>query len=418
MRKTQIGIFIFLVSFISFFCFHNPNHTSALDDTSQQILDLRKQIDALTLQAQQYKGTIAQKQKEADTLNKQITILNNQILKLQTQIVITQKQVSTTKLEIDDANSQIYTLNQKITQNQATISEIINSLNQRDEQNLITILIKNPRLSSFMNELNNIESLNNQLTTAVTELKAENETMKQQKGLLEGKKSDLESLNKKQTAQKNSLDFTKTNKNVLLIQTKGQEQLYQQLLSEAEQKQAAFFKQLQAIEKDAVASGAIITHVTATSIPPRGIKIFKYPLDDYYLTQGYGRTSYAKRGAYGGQPHSGIDLSEAYGAAIHPIGHGWILASSYNVGFGNWVAVRHDNNMVSVYAHMSSPEPLASNTEVNLDDTIGYQGNTGNSTGSHVHLSLYKDFFTYINPKNNQLYFNYFDGTVNPLDYL
>ncbi len=242
--------------------------------------------------------------------------------------------------------------------------------------------------------------------------------LKQQKGILEVKKTDLETLNKKQTTQKNSLDATKTNKNVLLIQTKGQEQQYQKLLSAAEQKEAEFFKQLQAIEKDAITSGAIIIHVTATSVPPRGSKIFKYPLEDYYLTQGYGMTTYAKRGAYGGAPHSGIDLSEAYGASIHPIGHGWILASSYNAGFGNWVAVRHDNNMVSIYGHMASPERLANNTEVKLDDTIGYQGNTGNSTGSHVHLSIYKDFFTYINPKNGQLYFNYFDGTVNPLDYL
>ncbi len=389
-----------------------------MDDTSQKILDLRRQIDALTLQAQQYKGTIAQKQKEANTLNQQIAILNNQILKLQTQIVITQKHVSTTKLEISDANFQIYTLSQKIAQNQATISKILNSLNQHDQQNLITILIKNPKLSNFMNELNNAENLNNQLTSTVTELKTENEAMKQQKGILEVKKTNLETLNKKQTTQKDSLDATKTNKNVLLIQTKGQEQRYQQLLSEAEQKEAEFFKQLQAIEKDAIASGAIIIHVTATSIPPRGSKIFTYPLTDYYSTQGYGMTSYARRGAYGGAPHNGIDITETYGASIHPIGHGWILASSYNAGFGNWVAVRHDNNMVSIYAHMAFPERLSNNTEVNVDDTIGYQGNTGNSTGSHVHLSIYKDFFTYINPKNGQLYFNYFDGTVNPLDYL
>ena len=33
-------------------------------------------------------------------------------------------------------------------------------------------------------------------------------------------------------------------------------------------------------------------------------------------------------------------------------------------------------------------------------------------------LSIYKDFFTYINEKNGQLYFNYFDGSLNPRDYL
>ena len=82
------------------------------------------------------------------------------------------------------------------------------------------------------------------------------------------------------------------------------------------------------------------------------------------------------------------------------------------------MAVRHDGGLVSVYAHMRSPSGLTNATTVTTNDIIGYEGSTGNATGSHLHLSVYKDFFTYINEKNGQLYFNYFDGSLNPLDYL
>lgn len=67
---------------------------------------------------------------------------------------------------------------------------------------------------------------------------------------------------------------------------------------------------------------------------------------------------------------------------------------------------------------MRSPSGLDNGTAVRKEDIIGFEGATGNSTGSHLHLSLYNEFFTFVNPRNGQLYFNYFDGTLNPLDYL
>ena len=129
-------------------------------------------------------------------------------------------------------------------------------------------------------------------------------------------------------------------------------------------------------------------------------------------------TTYARRGAYGGAPHNGVDMAGGYGTAIRSIGDGTILASGFNNGFGNWVSVRHANNLVSVYAHMQSPSGIANTTPVKTGGIIGYEGSTGNSTGSHLHMSLYRDFFTFINEKTGQLNFNYFDGSVNPLDYL
>ena len=74
--------------------------------------------------------------------------------------------------------------------------------------------------------------------------------------------------------------------------------------------------------------------------------------------------------------------------------------------------------MVSIYGHLSAFEFLRVGTRVKAGQVIGYEGATGHVTGSHVHLSIYKDFFTYVKDKNGQLYFNYFDGSINPLDYL
>ena len=403
------GLFIFLLLSQGVF---------ALDDTSQKILDLRKQIEELTKQAEQYKGTIAQKQKQADTLKKQIDILNSQIARLQLSINITDRQISTTKLEINDLEGQIFDTTEEINEKKSAIGELLSLAYERDKLSMLAVLIKSQRLSDFADQAHQAENLNNKLVSLLAELKTQKETLEQDKQQLDAKKSELETLNSKQINQKGVLSGSKASKDTLLVQTKGQEAKYQQMLNDIEKKKAAFFAELQKFEAEALKSGAFIVHVTADSVPPRGTRIFQWPYDDFYTTQGYGMTAYARRGAYGGSPHNGVDIASGAGSAIRPIGAGTILASGFNSGFGNWVAVLHDRNLVSVYAHMRSPSGLANTTPVMTGSIIGYEGSTGNSTGSHLHLSLYRDFFTYINAKNGQLYFNYFDGTLNPLDYL
>jgi murein DD-endopeptidase MepM/ murein hydrolase activator NlpD len=418
MKKGQIVI-VFLFLCFGFFVF--PKGVWA-EDINQQILDLRKQIEELTKQADRYKGTIAQKQKEANTLKRQIDILNNQISQLQTRIAIIDKQVSSAKLEIIDLEGQIFDKQGKIDEQRRAIGELLSLLYERDRLSLLAVLLKTPRLSDFMGQAQQEENLNTKLLGLVIELKDEKASLEESKSRLEQKKAELETLNKKQNDQRVSLSGNKTSKNQLLAQTRGQEAQYQKLLSDIEKKQAEFFNELKNLESQALKSGAFIVRVTADSVPPKGIKIFKWPESegDFYITQGYGMTSYARRGAYGGAPHNGVDISAGSGTPIGAAADGIILASGLNNGWGNWIAVRHPalGNLVSVYGHLKAPAALANGTVVSAGAIIGYEGSTGNSTGSHLHLSIYRDFFTYINEKNGQLYFNYFDGTLNPMDYL
>ncbi len=417
--SQALVVFCFLAAF--FFGFSTA---FAADDINQQILDLRKQIEELTKQADQYKGTILQKQKEADTLKRQVDILNNQILQLQTKISITNRQISSAKLEIVGMEGQIFDKQGKIDQQRKAIGELLSLLYERDQLSLLAILLKTPRLSDFMGQAQQEQNLNTKLLGLITELKDEKASLEESKNQLEQKKAELEALNQKQNAQNVSLSGSKVNKNQLLAQTRGQEAQYQNMLNEVEQKQSQFFNELQKLENQAIQSGAYIVHVTATYVPPKGANIFKWPYDDYVLTQGYGCTTYARcgksSGPYGGAPHNGVDITEGSGSAIHPAADGMILASGHNDGWGNWVAVRHPQlyNLVTLYAHMKSPSGLANGTSITTNSVIGYEGSTGNSTGSHLHLSVYSDFFTYISDKSSQVYFNYFEGTLNPFNYL
>jgi murein DD-endopeptidase MepM/ murein hydrolase activator NlpD len=392
---------------------------SRAEDINQQILDLRKQVEELTKQAKKYESNINQKQKEANTLSRQISILNNQISQLETQISITEKEIQTSKLEISDLEDKIFEAQEKINIEKSAVAKIITAINDRDHTSLAVILIKNPSLASFSAVVNEDEAINAKLNSMLVVLKKEKEEMQTVKTELETKKQELEILNNQQKNQHEVAKDTKEDKNQLLTTTKGKEQEYQKMLAAVKAKEQAFFDELKRLESEAIKSGAYIVHITAQSVPPKGTWKIRWPEDSYRLTQGYGMTAYARSGAYGGSGHNGIDLAHGRATPIHSVDFGAILASGTSDGWGNWVAVLHDNGMVSLYGHFMAPSGLANGTRVTPDSVIGYEGTTGNSTGSHVHLSIYKDFFTYYNAKHkNQLYFNYFDGTVNPLNYL
>ncbi len=83
--------------------------------------------------------------------------------------------------------------------------------------------------------------------------------------------------------------------------------------------------------------------------------------------------------------------------------------------WGNWVAVQHPNGLTTLYAHMKGF--AVTGGYVKKGQVIGYQGNTGFSTGSHLHFSVYTDFWTYTSSYGFGPAYNY-EYTLNPLTLL
>lgn len=395
-----------------------PRSLRAETADEARIRQLQSQIDALEQQAAQKRAVIATTRGQTDSLKKEITILQNQIGAVQAMINSTQAKIDKTKLEINGVQDEIGQKRADMSRKRETVGRLVFFMDQRDHENLLANLFKYAQLSEFVAQLHDASNVQSRIMGMIADLKTMKASLEQDRVALEGKQEELENLNEQAAQRRQQLAGVKGEKARVLTVTKGQEAVYQKQLTAIEQQKAAFFKELRELELKVISGGLYIVHVKADTVPPRGTKLFTAPEDNTHITQGYGMTKYAKRGAYGGAPHNGIDFSAGFGSPIKAIGNGQIIANGTNSGWGNWVAIQHFNNMVSVYGHMSSLSPLKVGSQVSSGQVIGYEGSTGNSTGSHIHLSLYREFFTYIKEKDGQLYFNYFEGSLNPSDYL
>ena len=311
-------LFLFLLS-----AFYFLLSTSARAQTDvDRVADLKRQIEELEKQAETYRNSIAQQQAEATSLKQEIGAIEAQIKNIQLQVKLTGIKIDKTKLEVGNVEKDIYDAQQKITAQQKGISQLIAFLNRQDNESLLSIVLKNENLSDFFKQAENSKDISKKLTELINDLKTQKQTLENQKNELEDKQQELENLNQQRSSQKSALGGTKTSKNQLLAQTKGQEAQYQKLLRDVEERKTKFFIELQKYESDIVAGGVYIVHVTAGKLPPRGTNLFRWPEEGYRITQGYGMTRYARRGAYGGAPHNGIDMASGYGSLIRAIGDG------------------------------------------------------------------------------------------------
>jgi murein DD-endopeptidase MepM/ murein hydrolase activator NlpD len=122
-------------------------------------------------------------------------------------------------------------------------------------------------------------------------------------------------------------------------------------------------------------------------------KSFAAPVDCGYIAQGYGMTSTAKNGNYGGMIHHGIDITASLGSKVYPIGSGKVYAtgSSPSDGWGNWIIINHGNGKYSFYAHLLAPSIYKTSASVSTNDVIGNVGGTP-YWPAHLHLSLYDGY--------------------------
>lgn len=89
--------------------------------------------------------------------------------------------------------------------------------------------------------------------------------------------------------------------------------------------------------------------------------------------------------------HNGVDLAGAFGTKIVASAAGKVIVSknngAYNGGYGNYVVISHANGTQTLYAHLSKTAVVQGAT-VSQGEVVGYMGNTGKSTGTHLHFEV------------------------------
>jgi murein DD-endopeptidase MepM/ murein hydrolase activator NlpD len=93
-----------------------------------------------------------------------------------------------------------------------------------------------------------------------------------------------------------------------------------------------------------------------------------------------------------------MDMATSRGTPVYAALDGTVSATGYDVTYGNYIVISHHSGYQTLYGHLNtiltSPGKF-----VTTSTKIGLVGNTGQSTGPHLHFTIYKNHST-INPAN------------------
>lgn len=358
---------------------------------------LQNKLDKISASIKQHKTELNDaKKKEAaakaleSELKEKVSVLQSQIGVLKSQISEVQNSIGVKEQEITAKQNEIARKEQEIADQWDDFKSHMAAMQElRDGGSVAMLRAVNDlyELLTFNEVMQDIsvkdtEILDN-MKAAKEALVADRTQLVEERTQLQNKKTELDAQNKQMQSKQSELNNS----------------VKEARLSAAEAQQAQKNAQA-AIESDEMNYEAVKKEIqkliaaAAASKPQLSFSGFICPLKNYTrISSEYGWRKNPVSGV--NKLHAGIDLAAPAGTPIYAAASGYVQVAGWSSGgYGNYVIIYHgkmtDGNVYStLYGHMRSVATSAGRY-VNQGDLIGYVGSTGNSTGNHLHLEVWK----------------------------
>ena len=354
-----------------------------LDKLSQSIVQHKKELSNAKKKEQAAKALESELKEKVTVVQSQISVLKGQIAEVQNSIGLKEQEIAAKEQQITEKEAEIADQWGDFKQHMAAMQEL------RDGGSVAMLSAVNDlyELLTFNEVMQDIsikdtEILDN-MKNAKEALESDKLTLESQRSELQSKKADLDAQNSQMRAKQNEL-----NSSVAAAQ-----------MSAAEAQQAQKDAQA-AIESDEMNYEAVKKQIqkmiaaAAASKPTLSFTGFICPLKSYSrISSEYGWRKNPVTGV--NKLHAGTDFAAPGGTPIYAAASGYVQVAGWSSGgYGNYVIIYHgkmsDGNQYStLYGHMRSVATSAGKY-VKQGELIGYVGSTGNSTGNHLHLEVWK----------------------------
>lgn len=382
--------------------------------SATSIQDARNQKKVLESKKADVENTINELEKEQDNivayiekLDKKLNALNSEISDLKVKIEEADLNLKQIKKDLKDA--------EQTAQNQYdTMKKRIKYMYENGSQDYIDILLSARSISDLLNRfeyINKINKYDNNLLGQYEETKdliakkkteQENQitSLESMQAQLKVEQRGVETLSAKKTEQlrkkRQAIKSSKLKVSAYESAIQKQEDLLENLLEEERKRQEEELRRQEEIKKQQQNQNSNQNNGNSgsgTSVNTNGR--YRWPLNvsgTITSTFGYRNAPTAGASSY----HKGIDIAVPSGTTVVAAASGTVTTASYQSAAGNFVMISHGNGVYTVYMHLSSID-VSVGQSVSQGQAIAQSGNTGVSTGPHLHFGVNVNG-TYQNP--------------------
>lgn len=369
-RKRALSLLCAACMTASLLCMAKPvpTYASSLSDQLQEARDaqaeLEKQIEAI--------------QSDKSKALEEKALLDRQNDKLRSEISLLQQQS-------DETQARITELTQKEQEQYELFCRQVREEEERGTVSYWSVLFKASSFTDLLARMDFVNEVMDYDRQVISDLQTTRRQLTEDKAALEQQKSEMES---SQTKLQQQVDAAST----LIREYEETEAGHQAMLDEAAEDEA----RIQALIRQQQSGGS--SGGSGSSGSNSGVDGYIWPTNNTRVVT----SPYGERWCpfHGYESHNGADIDAARGSAVLAAKSGRVIQAGWNGGYGISVMIAHDDGITTLYGHMDGCSVSVGQT-VSQGETIGICGNTGNSSGAHIHYTMYKN-----------------GGTIDPLPYL
>ena len=368
-----------------------------LDKLSQSINQHKKELSDAKKKESAAKALENELKERVTVLQDQICVLGGQIAAVQNSIGEKEQQIGVMQTQITDKQTQIEQKQTEIDGQWDDFKKHMAAMQELRDGGSVAMLSAVNDLYELLTFNEVMQDISIKDTEIMNNMKSAKQGLEDDKAALEEQKASLEAEKAELQSQKSELDSQNA-------QMKGKQSELNSSISAAQlsaaEAQAAQQKAQAAIESDELNYEAVKKEIqkmiaaASASKPQLSFSGFACPLKSYSrISSEYGWRKNPVSGV--NKLHAGIDFAAAGGTPIYAAASGYVQVAGWSTGgYGNYVIIYHGkmsdgNTYTTLYAHMRSVATSAGKY-VKQGELIGYVGTTGNSTGNHLHLEVWK----------------------------
>lgn len=338
------------------------------DRLQQEINGKRQEMDSLKNELTQIKNQKADTQKQKSVLDQRNAALQGEINLLEAQIDVTNRSISANET-LEQHQTELFHQQIRMEEEQGTVS-------------YWSVLFKATSFSDLVSRIDFINEIVRYNKQVIEDLRQTRQELADDKAALEEQNEALASSKKELEGQISEsmrmlAEYVKTEegKQAEYDAIKAEEEALDGLIAAAEAK-------ARELGMDEIAGT-----VGGYAWPCSSIR---------WITSMFGGRQ--SPGGIGSTNHKGVDIGTPMGTPVLAAKAGTVTWASWNGGYGNCVIISHGKGNSTLYGHLSGYN-VSVGDQVSQGQVIAYSGNTGNSTGPHLHFGIMEGD-TWVDPLN------------------
>lgn len=319
--------------------------------------------------------------------------LDSQIEEYETEITKLNKKITDLKKSIDKNEKEIKKLEKEFKEKEEAFVERMVAIYEDGQTTYLDMLLSSDNIVSFISSYYMISELAEADKAMMDSIQQQQSKIEETKKELENEKQEIVTSKSKIEEKTKTLNNAKSSKQSKVNSLTAQEKKLQAQIDEFN---SAIKEAQKEIDKAIKNSSGYQGSFSGTLSWPVSTSSYGYNI----ITSGYGRRDQPTAGA--STSHKALDIGISYQTVYAPA-DGYIVTAGWQSGYGNFIMIKHSNSLYTCYGHLSEYK-VSSGQTVTRGQAIAVSGNTGVSTGPHLHFEVRTS--------------GSYDSRVNPLNYI